>query len=318
MTLFPETPNHAKLAPSRTEKTKGKALIEKYAAMIQRAAPFEGRANWVLAALACAAIWFGFLIIFFIGYAACCGQPNTVFSEEALDAFFLGSTPLAVQLNLASFAIYIGLLWCVMRWFHGLGLVILLGPLPQAMRNFFRVALYLSPLYLLIIIPALASPQVYRQWDVLEWTLILLPTLPFLFIQIGAEEVIFRGYLQSHLAALSYHPLVWMVIPSILFGLIHYDGSQPAYSAWAYVIWASCLGLVCADLTARSGSLGPALAVHFINNFFAMMVLANDEWLFGASLYVWRTYGQPWEPWIPFEALFLFTVWLSARLAIRR
>jgi hypothetical protein len=58
--------------------------------------------------------------------------------------------------------------------------------------------------------------------------------------------------------------------------------------------------------------------VHFVNNIGALVILAADDWLYGAALFVWPTYGLAWEPFIPYEALMLFTVWLTARLALRR
>jgi membrane protease YdiL (CAAX protease family) len=166
--------------------------------------------------------------------------------------------------------------------------------------------------------PSLLMPEAEQQFELSTWLLMLPAILPLLFVQISAEEFIFRGYLQSHLAALTANPIVWIGVPSFMFGLIHYSPDDTAYSAWIYVIWAIGLGLVCADLTARSGTLGPALAVHFVNNVGALVILAADDWLYGAALYVWPTNGEPWVPWIPFEALFLATIWLAARLALRR
>ena len=293
-------------------------LTDRYAPMAARAAPFEENANWLVVAAACAVLWYGFLLIFTLIYSACCLHPTSAEHDAVIDAFLAGSTPGGVQLNLATFGVYIGILWGVLHVFHGLNLSNLLGPARAALKSFGRVSLILIPLYLVVLGPSLADQQVYQQMDLLAWLAILPLTLPLLFVQIGAEEVVFRGYLQSHMAALTKQPVVWLGLPSVLFGLIHYDGTQPAYSAWAYVIWATGLGLVCADVTARSGTLGPALAIHFVNNFAAMLVLASDDWLFGAALFVWPTYGAPWEPWVIFEALFLFTIWIATRLAIRR
>ena len=77
-----------------------------------------------------------------------------------------------------------------------------------------------------------------------------------------------------------------MGVPSFLFGMIHFDPTGDPYAASSYVIWATALGLVCADLNARSGTLGPALAVHFINNIGALIIRAADDWLYGAALFV--------------------------------
>lgn len=279
-----------------------------------RAAPYTGSANWGSAVITLAVLWFGFQILFSSLFALWEASAD----PEAINALYLGSTPAAVRWTLATFALYTAILLASMRKFHGLGLPALFGPMPRALREFSRVSVYLLPLYVFIVAPSLFLPEAQRQFSMLHW-LALLPTmLPFLFIQISAEEFVFRGYLQSHLAALTANPIIWIGVPSFLFGMIHYDPTAPTYTAWAYVIWASCLGLVCADLTARSGTLGPALAVHFINNIGAMFILATDERLFGAALYVWPLNGQPWEPWVPSEALFLLCVWLCARLALRR
>lgn len=294
------------------------SLPDRYAPMAQRAAPFEASANWVFVGIGLFVLYYGFAILVTPVLTVWAYSPRIVDNPEMADAFYSGSTPLAVRWNLALFAVYVALLWGILRLLHRVTLGALIGPPATALHAGIKVAVYLIPLYIVVLGPSLSDPAVYQQMDVATWLAVLPLTLPLLLVQIGAEELVFRGYLQSHMAALSRNPLVWMVIPSVLFGLIHYDGTQPPYSAWAYVVWATGLGLVCADVTARHGTLGPALAIHFINNVFAMFVLAADDWLYGASLFIWPTFGQPWEPWVPFETLFLLSVWLATRLAIRR
>jgi membrane protease YdiL (CAAX protease family) len=286
--------------------------------MRDRAQAYANSANWVYVAVVIAALWFGFTITYSAIYFTWVQSPSIFANPQIVDSFHLGATPAAVCWTLATFAIYTALLLLMMRAIHGLGLRALIGPTRTAIREFIKVSFYLSPIYAFLAIPSFTLPEVERQFDTLMWMSLLPATLPLLFVQISAEEFVFRGYLQSHFAALASHPIIWMGIPSFLFGLIHYDPTSDTYSAWAYVVWASALGLVCADLTARSGTLGPALAVHFINNIGAILLVAADDWLFGAALYVWSTNGEPWVPWIPFDALFLFTIWLAARLALRR
>lgn len=286
--------------------------------MRDRAAPFANTASWAHAAITLAVLWFGFNILFSGVFTIWTQSQAVIANPQVVDAFLDGSTPAAVGWSLATFGIYVVLLALSMQTLHRLKLRTLLGPIAPAFRQFARINLYLLPLYGLLILPSVFAPEAVQQFSIGSWLALLPALLPLLFVQIGAEELVFRGYLQSHLAALSERPLVWMLIPSLLFGLIHYDPLSPSYTAWAYVAWATCLGLVCADLTARSGTLGPALAVHFINNFGAMFILAADAWLYGAALFIWPTYGAAWEPWVPFEALFLLCVWLTARLTLRR
>lgn len=143
--------------------------------------------------------------------------------------------------------------------------------------------------------------------------------LPALLIQTGAEELIFRGYLQSQLAARFRSPVIWMVLPSALFAVLHFDSTAGA-NAWAIVGVTFLFGLVAADLTARSGSLGPAIALHMGNNISSVLFVGLPGNLSGLALFLLPVEAS--DPALrilfPVEALLLVLIWLAARVAIRR
>lgn len=72
-----------------------------------------------------------------------------------------------------------------------------------------------------------------------------------------AEEVVFRGFLQTHLG---------LVVASVLFGLVHWDKTVKVYPLVTGVI-----GLLLGLVTIASGSLVPAIVIHVVNNFVAFM-----------------------------------------------
>ena len=118
------------------------------------------------------------------------------------------------------------------------------------------------------------------------WAILLPLSLLGVLIQTGAEEVLFRGYLQQQLSARFRSPLVWMVVPSLLFGLVHFDAITMGENAWLVVGYAAIFGLVAADLTARTGSIGAAWGFHFANNVLAILILATDGTITGLSLFL--------------------------------
>ena len=144
--------------------------------------------------------------------------------------------------------------------------------------------------------------------------------LTLLLLQTGAEEIAFRGYLQTQLAARFAHPLVWMGLPSVLFGLLHYNPSA-GVNTWWLIALTGAFGLVAADLTRVTGTIGMAWGLHFANNCNAMLLVSLDGPLSGLSL--WRTpFGVDdadalgsvmWQ-----EALLLVIVWAASRLWIAR
>jgi len=73
----------------------------------------------------------------------------------------------------------------------------------------------------------------------------------------AAEEVFFRGYMQTHLRARWPAPLA-VAVTSACFGLLHLE--------WLHAILAFILGLYFGALTEMTGSALPAVACHVINN----------------------------------------------------
>lgn len=115
----------------------------------------------------------------------------------------------------------------------------------------------------------------------------LLPALVGLLVQTGAEEVLFRGYLQSQLAARFDHPAVWMGVPSVVFGLLHYTPGAAGENAPWLVLSATAFGLAAADLVRVTGNIGAGWGLHFVNNCTAVLVVALDGSLSGLAY--WRT-----------------------------
>ena len=154
-----------------------------------------------------------------------------------------------------------------------------------------------------------------------QWLGLLPLTLAFLLIQVSAEELVFRGYLQSQLAALGLHRFSWIVIPSIIFGLLHYDPATMGAAAPWIALSTTVFGVIAADLTARSGTLGPAIAFHFVWNFYAIVLYGFADYLGGLALFTYDfsiTDEERLISLMPYDAAFLLLAYLTVRVALRR
>ncbi|WP_166417237.1 CPBP family intramembrane glutamic endopeptidase [Cochlodiniinecator piscidefendens] len=153
------------------------------------------------------------------------------------------------------------------------------------------------------------------------WIALLPFSLIAILIQTGAEEVLFRGYLQSQLAARFKSPLIWILVPSFLFAAGHYAPNIHGENNTFIVIWAGLFGVLAADLTARSGTLGAALGFHFANNVFALLLVGSPGAMGGLALYHDRVAvsGEPFPTTtMIIQCGFLLIAWLAARIALRR
>jgi membrane protease YdiL (CAAX protease family) len=73
----------------------------------------------------------------------------------------------------------------------------------------------------------------------------------------GAEEVFFRGYMQTRLTA-AWRPGIAIAVTSLAFGLLHME--------WLHAAMAVALGAYLGLLTERTGSALPAIVCHIANN----------------------------------------------------
>lgn len=154
-----------------------------------------------------------------------------------------------------------------------------------------------------------------------RWILWLPVALIALMIQVTAEELFFRGYLQSQLAAATGSYPLGLCASALLFGLAHYNGTVDGMGALFPMIWAIGFGLVAGDLSMRSGTLGPAIALHLVNNVSAIFLVAQKDMMSGMALYT-----QDIDPAVLFseprllilQLMLLFISWLIARLALKR
>lgn len=254
---------------------------------------------------------------------------------EAWGAVFQqGDTAIGVIAQLFSFGLYIIALTTLVQHLHGRGFWSMVGPLDHTLWTLKKAGIGVG---ILMIIQAFLPPTI--DWDAVETIRPLLPwlmwmpvTIVALLIQTGAEELYFRGYLQQQLAAMSEKRMVWMGIPSVLFGAGHYlNGFGPA-DGLLYAIWAACLGFACADLTARTGNIGAAVGLHLSNNLAAFTISGVAGWPSSGLALVLYPFEDPYfydyslqtlfAPWAIFELIIIvlsvWVMWLAARVAIRQ
>lgn len=207
------------------------------------------------------------------------------------------------------------------RLIHGRAAGTLFGPDPRrVLADFFAVALPVTGMHVLLLPLVLGSEDIRPGLNVAAFVGYLPFALPGLLIQTSAEEILFRGYLQQQLAARFAHPAVWMGLPSALFALGHYLPADYGANAWAVALWAGVFGLLAADLTARTGTLGAALGLHFANNVASLLLVGIERNLDGLSL--WSRAIDLADPAVIGPALAVdFAVmlisWLIARVALR-
>lgn len=235
-----------------------------------------------------------------------------------------GATPLAMYALLFSFGLISASVFIVVRLLHKRDPLSVIGPVILAVPQFFRVlgVLLLLAAVVMVLPPyGIGDGALVLNLSFGLWALLLPLSLFAVFVQISAEEVFFRGYLQQQLGARFRSPWIWMVVPSVLFAFGHYQPVEAGQNAVMITLWAGMFGLLMADLTARSGTVGPAIAVHFVNNVTALLLTSLPDSLGGLSLFH-TPFGmedtEQLRAWLPVDFAMMIVMWLAARVALRR
>ncbi len=295
--------------------------------------PYAAHARFIRPAYAASAPLL--VIVVLLGFEVILGFTGILtFEILPQDVDFPDASPFGTILGFALFGLSLLLFHGLVKLVHKRGIGSMLGPLGQlwydGRRALFGVgALLLS---LEILMPSYGIDEIVETRNALFWAVLLPIGFVAILIQCTTEEVVYRGYLQQQIAVLTRGPLAYLVVPSVIFGLGHYWNGWGVSDGILYAYWATLLGLACADLTARTGSLGAAIGLHTANNLYATFLFAEQSGptsglaLFLTEYVDWSAFDYSLESlfsvWTLFDMAFstitVLLMWLAARIAIRR
>ena len=206
----------------------------------------------------------------------------------------LGSTPADLAALLFSFFfIWLGIA-LVCRWLHRHPLHALYGPTYKINWQHFLIGAGLA--FATAIISETSSYTISRHFfdassqpnpniTTTLWLRWVIPISALIFVQIGAEEMLFRGYLLQHIRARGGRFWWSIFLPSFLFGMLHFDFPIFGVNALFYMLHTSVAGIILCLVTLKTGNLGAALGLHFGVNAL-MLIFGLEGHLDGMSLFV--------------------------------
>lgn len=231
-----------------------------------------------------------------------------------------GAGPTGTLLLLATFAgMALGPMVAV-KLFHRRPVLSLFGPLPRLRRHFAITVGICVLFYAATALIPLPAPTPQPNLEFALWASFLPLALVGVLLQTGAEEVLFRGYLQQQLAARISSPLAWMVLPSAIFAGLHYQPEIMGENTWLMMLAVFVFAMLAADLTAVTGTIGAAWALHFVNNALAILVVSTDGPLSGLALYTVpiSPSSEDIRPLFYLDIATMVALWAVIRLVLRR
>ncbi|MGC4024341.1 MAG: type II CAAX endopeptidase family protein [Mesorhizobium sp.] len=231
---------------------------------------------------------FGIIIIglCWLGTSLLAGLPALLDPTADPLAFF--SSKIGTLATLGSFlGIWIGV-WIATRFVHRERFSNVLGADRRINFSDFAkglLAVLLTSVLSEILIYVL-NPQFERTaLDIGTWLVFIVPILLLCFVQTSAEELLFRGYLPRNLANRFRSPLIWAVLPSIVFVCLHLTSQMSASQLVLVLISIGTLTVLLMFLVWLTGNLGAAFGVHMGNNLFGFALVAHQDEFAGLALF---------------------------------
>ncbi|MEM9343016.1 MAG: CPBP family intramembrane glutamic endopeptidase [Pseudomonadota bacterium] len=244
-------------------------------------------------------------------------DPEMLWLLEMIEA----KRPMDMIVLLLTFFGMAGGIMAVVAMLHERPVWTLFGPGSVVMQDFVVAALVTSAVMGTLMTLWFQFNEPIPNIDLYTWVSLLPFVLVLIAVQTGAEELVFRGYLQQQLAARFASPVVWLILPSLLFGFAHFDITKAGSNVWFIVAATGVFGLLAADLTARTGSIGAAWGFHFANNCFAILLIVTDGTLTGLGLYKTPydiSDAEVVRATLPFGVLMMIAIWFILRRLLSR
>ncbi|MEM8788623.1 MAG: type II CAAX endopeptidase family protein [Pseudomonadota bacterium] len=223
-------------------------------------------------------------IVIFAGYAALTAGGDFFGSLDRIAGL---QSPESLLVFLSTFIGPILVLWLLVPVLHKSRIGAAMMPVPgPLLRDFLIGAAIVWAIMAATVLLTLPFQSYTPNLSLPAWLGWLVPALMLIFIQVFGEELVFRGYLQPFLAARFASPLVWLAVPAVLFGALHWQPAQFGPNAWLVVVATTLMGFVFGTLTAHTGSIAAAVGVHFANNVTGVLFIATPGELSLLSLYL--------------------------------
>lgn len=124
-----------------------------------------------------------------------------------------------------------------------------------------------------------------------NWEVMLAAAFVLLIVQTASEELLFRGYLQQQLGARFRTGIMWAILPSLIFGALHWNPGSFGASASIMILTTGVFGLAMAVIVARTGDLSLVMGLHLGVNVVALFLVAPSTHLSGLALFQWPADG---------------------------
>ena len=139
-------------------------------------------------------------------------------------------------------------------------------------------------------------------------------------MQIGAEELFFRGYLLRLIYSRKAR-LFWAVyVPSLLFGLAHLDPITYGFNSVLYVLNTAVTGVILCFITLWRGNIAMAIGIHFAVNIFAILIIGQVDTPIGSGAALWLSTIAPKSAILGLSMIFitvveivLYSIWARRR-----
>lgn len=238
--------------------------------------------------LAALALVLGGLVLLGIGIGA--ATLALGLGETAPQMFQGFETPVSALFILASFLIWRPAIWLAVRLICRRAYATLFGPGGRVNWRQFLTGLMIAGL--------IAALSTGVAWAVIgapsptgvglaPWLGFAAIALPLIYIQSSAEELLFRGLILQHMAARFGAFWAWGLVPSVLFGLLHWNPDGYGVAAWMVLLITGLTGLIFALVTAATGNLGLAMGLHFGLNVYALLLIAPNAAFSALAISFW-------------------------------
>lgn len=204
-------------------------------------------------------------------------------SKEDMEALYdsMSDMPgnISLVLNLAPFALLLGLLFVFVKYMHQRSILSLTTS--RSKVDFSRILFS----FLLIVIFTVGSfaiayymdpSAIELQFDPVKFSILFIISILLFPFQIGLEEYLFRGYFMQQIGIMVKNKWFPLIITSIFFGVAHSANPEVAEMGLIVMIFYVGTGLLLGIMTLMDEGLELALGFHLGNNLMAALLVTSD------------------------------------------